>query len=296
MKFYLEYLALRSIFGFFASRGPGKRLRSGRRLGRIWFGADRKHRELAVDNIMQGLGLDRKEAEDVARENFENIGETLAEFSAFKRFDELLERVSIDGLENLETALEAGRGALLVSGHFGNWELIGGALSRKVPLTVVARPMKNPRTEKLIRERREHAGARVLGHRNSTKEIIRRLGKGEVIAILLDQNTHHREAVFVPFLGRPAAVNMGAALLSLKTGAPVVPGFSIREGGGRHRALIHPAVTFSAAEDRREEIGANTARITSVLEAHVRQYPSQWFWVHNRWKNSPRPGDRIYEP
>jgi KDO2-lipid IV(A) lauroyltransferase len=160
----------------------------------------------------------------------------------------------------------------------------------------VARPMKNPRTERLVRERREMAGARVLGHRNSTREIIKRLAKGEVIAILLDQNTHHREAVFVPFLGRPAAVNFGAALIALKTGAPVVPGFSVREGGGRHRALILPAVDFKAAADRREEIGRNTARITAVLEDHVRRYPAQWFWVHNRWKNRPRQDDRIYEP
>jgi KDO2-lipid IV(A) lauroyltransferase len=296
VKYLSEYLALKALFSFFASRGKQERLDWGRRLGRAWFRIDGRHRSLAVDNISRALGLPLSKSLDVARANFEHIGETLAEFAAFTRFDEYVGEVSLDGLANLEKALEAGRGALLVSGHFGNWELIGGALSRKVPLSVVARPMKNPRTEALIRERREMAGARVIGHRNSSKEIIRRLAKGEVIAILLDQNTHHREAVFVPFLGRPAAVNFGAALIALKTGAPVIPGFSVREGGGRHRALIRPPVEFLPAPDRREEIGRNTARITAVLEGHVRRYPDQWFWVHNRWKNTPRAGDRIYAP
>ena len=154
MKYLIEHLALASVFRFFETRAAKERLQWGRRLGRVWFRIDSRHRRLAIDNITRALGLSPSQAVATARENFENIGETLAEFSAFSRFDDLVGDVTFDGFANLERALEAGRGALVVSGHFGNWELIGGALSRKVPLTVVARPMKNPRTERLIMEGR----------------------------------------------------------------------------------------------------------------------------------------------
>jgi KDO2-lipid IV(A) lauroyltransferase len=296
MKYRIEQAVLKAVFSFFSSLEPARRLRWGREAGRIWYAVDGKHRRIAVENIMRGLELDRERAEEVARSTFENIGCNLAEFSAFDKIEELRKNVTIEGLEHLTAALEKGRGAFLVSGHIGNWELTGAVLSQKVPMTVVARPMKNPLSEELIRERRESAGMTVIGHRNSTRPILRKLGKGETITVLLDQSASYREAVFVPFLGRPAAVNFGLALLAAKSGAPVLPGFSVRGEGLTHRAVIGPPVELVRLPDRQEELGVNTARITAVLEEHIRRYPDQWFWVHNRWKNQPRPGERTYTP
>lgn len=296
MKFLLESILLRAVFAFFSRLGPVSRLQWGKRAGRIWFAVDGAHRNLAVENIMKGLDRARPEAEELARRVFENIGCNLAEFSAFHKIDELTRHVEIEGLQHLTAALEKGRGAFLVSGHIGNWELTGAVLSRQVPMTVVARPMKNPYSEELIRRKREAGGMTVLGHRNSTRAILRKLKRGEVVTVLLDQNASYREAVFVPFLGRPAAVNFGLALLAAKSGAPVLPGVSVREEGLRHRAVIGPPVELATLPDREEEVGVNTARITAALESHIRRFPDQWFWVHNRWKNPPRPGDKVYEP
>ncbi len=294
MKYRLEYLILKAVLDALCSLGSAGRLRWGRALGRLWYRLDGRHRRLATENIVRGLGMGGAEAAALALKNFEHIGMNLAEFAAFTRFEELMEGVAIEGLHHLEKSLEEGRGVFVATGHIGNWELGGAALSHRAPLTAVARPMKNPLSEKLIDERRRAAGIRVVGHRNSTKPILKLIGRGEAVGFLLDHNTSHREAVFVPFLGRPASVNFGLALLAARTGSPVLPVFDIRQEGGRHRVVIAPPLRMERLPNREEELGVNTARITAVIEAHVRRYPAQWFWVHNRWKNQPRPGQKVY--
>ena len=296
MKFRLESIVLRGVLAFFSSLGPGRRLRWGKGGGRLLFALDRKHRALAVENIVRGLDLDREEAEEVARRAFENIGCTLAEFAAFDRFKELEDRVAVEGMENLEEALEMGKGAFLVGAHYGNWELGAAVIARKVPLTAVVRPMKNPLADKIINDRRKCGGLEVMGHRNSTRTILQKLSRGEVVGILLDQSASRRESVFIPFLGRPTTVNFGLALLAARTGAPVLPVFPVREEDDRHVVRVGKRIEMVQRSDRQEELGVNTARITAVLEGHIRRFPEQWFWVHNRWKHSPRPGERVYQP
>jgi KDO2-lipid IV(A) lauroyltransferase len=296
LKYRLEYLVMKAFLGFLASRGSAGRVAWGRRIGRILYRLDGKHRRLAIDNITRGLGVGGERAEAIARNNFEHLGLNMAEFAVMGRRGGDDSRVTIEGLEGLARARSGGRGAFLLSGHFGNWELCASTLSQSLPLTVVARPMKNPLSEKLIRERREGSGMKVVGHRNSTKQILKCVAEGGVVAVLLDQNTHHREAVFVNFLGRPASVNFGLALLAAKTGAAVLPGFMVREEALRHRGYIGDPIELARRKDRKEELGVNSARFTAALEGFVRRYPEQWFWVHNRWKNQPRPGDRVYEP
>lgn len=295
MKYRLESMAVGAVFALFSSLGPGRRLRWGRGLGRFLFALDRKHRLLAVDNIMKGLGMDREGAEELARRVFENIGSTLAEFSAFDKFEELEESIDVEGMNHLEEALGEGKGAFLVGAHYGNWELGAAVIARRVPLTAVVRPMKNPLADKLINDKRQSGGLQVMGHRNSTRLIMQKLSQGEAVGILLDQSASRRESVFIPFLGRPTTVNFGLALLAARTGAPVLPVFPVRQEGGRHVVRIGERIAMVERTDRQEELGVNTARITAVLEGHIRRYPEQWFWVHNRWKNSPRPGERVYQ-
>lgn len=294
MKYRLESLVVRGVFALFSSLEPARRLRWGKGAGRLFFALDRKRRLLAVENIMKGLGMDRGQAEDVARKAFENIGCTLAEFSAFDKFEELEEKVVVEGMSHLKEALEMGKGAFLVGAHYGNWELGAAMISRRVPLTAVVRPMKNPLADQLINDKRQRGGLRVMGHRNSTRLIMQKLSRGEAVGILLDQSASRRESVFTPFLGRPTTVNFGLALLASRTGAPVLPVFPVRKEDNRHVVRIGERIEMVKKPDRQEELGENTARITAVLEGHIRRFPEQWFWVHNRWKNSPRPGERIY--
>jgi KDO2-lipid IV(A) lauroyltransferase len=297
LKHRIEYAAARRFLRSLESRPLDEALERGARLGRLWHALDRGHRRLAAENISLGLGLDQTAAARTARACFENIGRTLAEFAiAGSRLDELLARMEIEGLDRLCAALARGRGAFVLSGHCGNWELLGARVAREVPLTNIARAMANPLVDAEIAARRVAVGVRTVDARNAAREVLRTLRRGEAVGVLLDQSALRSERVFVPFLGRPAATNVGLAMLALKSGAPVLPAFSARGPDGRHRAWIGEPIPPVSEGRREERMGVMTARYTAAIEAQVRRHPDQWFWVHDRWKRGPGPGDPVWSP
>jgi len=297
LKHRIEHAVVSRILRSIATRPLNEALERGARLGRLWHALDWGRRRLATRNIGLGLGLDPQASARVARACFENIGRTLAEFSlAGSRSDELLERMDLEGTEHLHAALAGGRGVFILAGHCGNWELLGARISREVPVTGLARAMANPLVDAAVEALRRAAGSRTMDARDSVRGVLRLLRRGEAVGMLLDQNALRSERIFVPFLGRPAATNFGLAMLALKTGAPVLPAFSARGADGRHRAWIGAPIPCAEAGDRAARIGVSTARYTAAIEAYVRRYPEQWFWVHNRWKRIPDPGEPVWEP
>ena len=297
LKHRAEYAVVRRLIRSFAARPIDEALERGARLGRLWYTLDRGHRQLATNNIELGLGLDRPAAAGIARACFENIGRTIAEFALQgSRSDELLERVDLEGTGHLQAALAQGRGAFILAGHCGNWELLAARISRDIPVTGLARAMANPLVNTLIDTQRRAAGVRTLDARDSAREVLRVLRHGEAVGVLLDQSALRRERVFVPFLGRPAATNFGLAMLALRSGAPVLPTFSARGADGRHRAWIGPPIPAAETGDRAARIGVSTARYTAAIGDYVRRYPEQWFWVHDRWKRTPDPGEPVWQP
>jgi len=297
LKHRIEHAIVSRLLRSFAARPLTDALERGARLGRLWHTLDRGHRQLAIRNIGLGLGVDPSNAARIARSCFENIGRNLAEFSlAGSRIEELLARVDLEGTEHLHAALAGGRGVFILSGHCGNWELLAARISREVPVTGLARSMANPLVDAAIEAQRRAAGACTMNARDAARGVLRLLRRGEAVGMFLDQNALRSERVFVPFLGRPAATNFGLAMLALKTGAPVLPAFSVREADGRHRAWIGPPIPLATAGDRAARIGVSTARFTAAIEAYVRRHPEQWFWVHNRWKRAPEPGEPVWEP
>ena len=297
LKHRLEHAAVRRIRRSFAARPLDEAIERGARLGRLWHALDRRHRRLAAANIGLALGLDPPSAARAARASFENIGRTLAEFAlAAGRTDELLARVELEGAGRLRAALAGGRGAFVVSAHCGNWELSGARLAREVPLTSIARAMANPLVDAEVAAQRRAAGVRTVDSRDSAREVLRTLRRGEAVGVLLDQNASFGERVFVNFLGRPAATNFGLAMLALKSGAPVLPAFAARCPDGRHRAWVGEPIEPAPEGERGTRVGVTTARYTAAIEGWVRRHPDQWFWVHDRWKRSPGPGEAVFAP
>ncbi len=297
LKHRIEHAAVRRLFGSLAARPLDAALERGARLGRLWHALDRGHRRLAERNIALGLGCGPAEAARTARDCFENLGRTLAEFAlAGSRIEELLARVELEGAGHLRAARAGGRGVFLLSGHCGNWELLGARLAREAPLTSIARAMANPLVDAAVAGQRRAAGVRTLDARDAVREVLRALRRNEAVGMLLDQNAVRSERVFVNFLGRPAATNLGLAMLALKSGAPVLPTFSARGADGRHRAWIGPPILPAEAGDRTTRVGVTTARYTAAIEEQIRRHPAQWFWVHNRWKRRPEPGEPVYAP
>ncbi len=192
---------------------------------------------------------------------------------------------SITGLEHLFAARERGRGALIVAGHCGNFDLCGASLARHHPVDAVVRPMSNARVDAWLNGRREQAGVRVLRADRQIRDVYDALRKNRWVCMLADQDAR-RDGVFVPFLGRPASTATGPARVALATGAAVVTGGNIRLPDGRHAIEFEPAIEHPEGP-KEAAVYELTRRHVERLEARVRRDPWNWFWLHRRWKTAP---------
>lgn len=208
----------------------------------------------------------------------------------------LLDRTEIVGLEHLSGARSERLGAVLVTGHCGNWEWMNLALgARGLEMSVAAREVYDPRLDRVARTLRgRFGGDTVLRGPEAGGRLVRALRKRRVAGFLIDQDIDAPGA-FVAFFGRPAWTPVGAALLALRTGAPCVPGFATRLPGGRMRLRFEPPLPPPEGGTLDERAALLTARLTERIEAQIRSSPSQWVWIHRRWKRQPQPGDVVWD-
>lgn len=279
-----------------AGRGAGRLPagladRLGGALGAVAHTLLRGRRRIVLANLELALGreLDPARRAAVARAHFHHLGLTALEACRlfFGAAAPLLERVRVEGLEHLHAALGHGRGVLYLTAHLGNWELLAAAHAvTGVGLSVVVRPLDNPRLEALLARGRARGGVGLIPKRRALRPVMNVLARGGCVGILLDQDAGP-DGVFVPYFGHPASTSRSLAVLALKTGAPVVPAFIRRLADGGHRVTLEAMVPLARTGDRGHDVAAATAAFTAVIERHVRAQPEQWFWVHRRWKTRP---------
>lgn len=291
MKRRIEYLsALLSIF-FLRSLPLTVSNRVGAFLGKLFYLLDVRHRKIALSNLRSAFGKEKneKELKKIALGSFENLGRSVSEFVRIPTLDpsKIQASIQIEGLEHYWAARKQGKGVIFLTAHFGNWEWMAVAFSTYgYPLHVVARPLDNPYLNKMIQKWRERYGTIVLNKKAAAAEIVHLLRKGATVGFLLDQNTARSEAVFVDYFGRPAATHKGLAILALRTGAPVLPAFTIRTETG-HRIIVEKELNVVRTGALQNDILLTTALFTKKIESYVRQYPDHWLWVHRRWKTEP---------
>ena len=264
----------------------------GARLGHLVYRLLRRRRKDTLENLRRAYPeKSEREIETIALAVYRNMGELFYEICWFTCMDddELLGHLKISGMEHIRAAYEKGRGVLVLTAHFGNWELMPvlGALL-KYPCSYVYRPLRAAALEKFLVRTRTRYGGTKISKRRSYRKILRFLEQKGLVFMLMDQNVGHRNGVFVPFFNQPASTNKGLAKLALKTGAPVVPIFLVREETG-FRGLILPEVPLVHTGDKEKDIEANTLAYNRAIESMVRKCPEQWFWVHRRWKTRPIP-------
>jgi KDO2-lipid IV(A) lauroyltransferase len=192
---------------------------------------------------------------------------------------------AIEGAEHLDAARAGGRGAILMTGHFGHFELVGAALGARHPTSFVVKPLGNPGVESLIARWRADAGIESIPIGLGVRRVFEALRENRWVAMLADQDARRR-GIFVPFFGRPASTPTGPAELSLRSGAPIVMGFDLRGEDGRHTLHVVPPLPRPPADDP-DPVRTLTAAHVATLEAWVRRHPERWFWLHRRWKTSP---------
>jgi KDO2-lipid IV(A) lauroyltransferase len=259
----------------------------GARLGDLAWAALPRRRAVALENLTRAFPeRPAPELARVGRDSFRHLGMNFVESCVFyfRPPAHLLSRVSIEGLSHFEAADALGRGMLLLTAHYGNWELLAAshALAR-FPLSVVMRPLDSTAFEPILERFRLRSGVELITKRRALTDIVDALRRRRMVGILLDQNASRREGVFVPFFGVPASTSKGMALIALRTGAPVLPVFIRRRPDGRH--VVHADAPVPVPSDG--DVVAFTRAFNEAIEAAIRRAPEQWFWLHRRWKTRP---------
>jgi KDO2-lipid IV(A) lauroyltransferase len=266
-------------------------LRAGAFLGRLVFALDRRHRDVAMDNLRNAYGAEMtpEAVRETARRVFENFGKVLFEVCWAWRLDDrkLLRHFRVYGLDHMRRACRRNRGVLALTGHFGNWELLSTVVAwLDRPISIVYRPLDFTPLSRFIEAFRRRFGAELIHRRKAIRRILAVLGEGGIVAVLLDQSVDWYEGVFVDFFGRRACTNQAMARLALKTGAPVIPVFLIRNDDG-FAATFLPEIPLIRTGDPIKDVEMNTENYNRAIESVIRSHPEQWFWVHRRWKIRP---------
>jgi len=266
---------------------------AGKWLGRLFYLCARRRRHIALVNLALCFPqLTEKERLRLSRRNFEFMGQAVFEtaFSWWAPASRLEGLYEIQGLEHLEQALEAGRGAILLSAHFTALELGCRLLANHIPFHPIYRPHKNKVFEKVMRRCREQHIEKAIP-RNDTRTILRSLKSGVPIWYAPDQNYGKEHSIFVPFFGIPASTITATSRLARLSTAPVVPFFTRRRGDGRYLLHILPPLTDFPSGDEVQD----TKRINALIESEIRLAPEQYLWAHRRFKTRPPGLESVYD-
>ncbi|HQH11998.1 MAG TPA: lysophospholipid acyltransferase family protein [Candidatus Sumerlaeota bacterium] len=249
----------------------------------------RRERLKTLKHLRLAYGAEKSESEirAIAKEVFRNIGRSAAENLSWNKLGVkyLENHITIVNPEGLKRGFDKGKGLIGLTGHLGNWELMGAVFAKmlNVRFAVVARDFSNPWLNKKFEEERKAMGFDVVYRGNSGIEVLRRLKRNEGLGILADQNIRG-EGVFVPFFGHPVKAHSNIAKLIIRTGVSVVPVFIIRNKDlTTHTLFIDNPMIFSLSGNIDEDIKNISSAYTAVIEKYVRQYPDQWMWMHKRW-------------
>jgi len=284
--------------------GPERGARVGGLLGDAFRLLMKSKGRLARENLRAAFPeADEAWIRETEKKMFRHFGRLGIEFLQFPDKDEawLREHVQVSGIERAHEALALGKGALILSAHFGNWEYIFKRLSYDFPKDVYAltRRIKDPNVDLFVKRFREaNTGATCILQDNAGSQIVRILKRNGIVITVLDQNAGLKEGAFVPFFGRLASTYTSTARLSLRLGLPVIPVLGHRTTGLDHFVCVMDPIIPDPSLCGENAVEVLTARFTGLLEKAIREHPEQWIWLHNRWKTRPPEetgnGDRVH--
>lgn len=264
------------------------------RIGDVIYYALPNTRRLALEHLAIAFGdtLPLATRERIARASFRNAARCFVELAKFDeiapRFDEY---ATMEGAAHWEALRELGRGGIVITGHIGNWELLGAYFARQgLPIAAIARRINDSRLNQLLVDFRTRSGVRTILRESptSSREILKILKERGVLALIIDQDIN-AQSVSVPFFGRLARTPAAAASLAVRRDLPVVPVFAQRRPEGGHRFTAMAPIFPPKSGDRRRDILELTHQFSKVLEDRIRQNPAEWVWWHRRWRRRPVP-------
>ena len=297
----LEYSAAKSALAALGRLPPPAAYSVGRAMSKLAYLVAGDLRRTGAINLR--LAFPEKTDEERAqllRETFDNLGRLLGFFSQFssRSREELTQLIEVRGLENLEAAKAVhGNRLILYTGHLGAWELTSFGLSLvNHPFTFLVRRLDNPRIEELVDGVRKKFGNETIDKLSAARSMLKILRSGETpLGLLPDLNTLDDEAIFVDFMGVPAATTFVVAKLAVRMKTPLVPVFAPwSEEKRKYLLIVEPAIPVETTRDEDADVRQLTIKLTQRIEDQIRQYPSQWLWIHKRWKTRPPGEPKIY--
>jgi KDO2-lipid IV(A) lauroyltransferase len=265
-------------------------LRLGDWVGTFTFKVLKVRRRVTLDNLRRAFPeKSPQELEAIAHRAYQNFVKMTIEYIRFPDLtpQKVLELVCFSDPSLLEWAKRNGKGAVFVGGHFGNWELMGAAIrALGYQEAFLVGEQHNKFIDNLMNSYRERMGIQIIHMGAAVRGVIKALRQGKFVALLSDQDAG-KNGTFVSYFGHPASTPKGAAVFSLKTGAPIIFGSAVRKNHAYHTVYLDLATQGEEGELSEENIQRLTQAYTSLLEKYVRQYPDHWFWMHRRWKTLP---------
>jgi len=243
-----------------------------------------------VNNILRaGITTDIEEAKRISKAaavRFGPLGVSMLRFPLLTK-ENISQYVTIEGNEVMEKMKAEGKGCILVGTHCGNWEMEGAALALYgYPMLSIAMKQSNEEFEKFITEYRSLPG-QTIEHKTGVRDMLRRLKKGYFIGLLSDQDPGNA-GVISDFFGQKTLTATGPAHFALATKLPVVTCFIHQTGPLTYHITCHEPITADEGADKKEAIQQITDRMNARIEAWIRKYPEEWFWLHKRWKWTDR--------
>ncbi len=286
---YAEYYGLRGAVSALRRLSLRRAGGIGEWIGRLGYRPLGVRRDVVERQVRAAFpGLSAPDVERLAISSYEHLGRTTIETAITPEYSgrevlELFEQV--DGWDVIERARTAGKGALLVSGHLGNWELGGAFLAaRGIALGVVARRMQNPLFDRYLTSTRQRLGMEVIHDADAVRRVPRLVRSGGMVAFLFDQGAAGLASTWVPFFDRLAKTPKGPAVFALRLDAPLIFACAVRLPSGKYLMSFEELpVTRTGERDR--DVDAIVKTYTGTLERWVRKYPGQYFWHHRRWKH-----------
>jgi len=287
-RYYIYYLAV--IGGSFIAILPLKLgLFLAELIGNLIFSFPSKDRQRALDNLKFAFP-EKPEAErrEIARQVFVNLSKNAVEWlNVYKLKKHNLHKwIRAEGFDKVERAFEKGKGVIIMSPHFGNWELMSFYLSFRYPSTAIARRIYFDGYDRFINKMRASKGVKIIYRDESPKKFLRALKNNEAVGLLADQDVDNIDGVFVDFFGRSAYTPKAPVAFAMASGAPLFPCFLIREKD-HHRLVITDPIYPKKDGDREATIKRYTQEWTRITESYIRKYPGYWVWIHRRWKTRP---------
>ncbi len=264
-------------------------------IGRLIYRFLPYRRSVIMSNINQVFGdrLNEAQKKHLARAFYSHLAISIKEtiLLRFMREETLKARVEVRGHERMLEIVAKGRGVLVLTGHFGNWEFapLGGVLNFKQfqgQFHFIRRTLGNKTIERILFRRYYKAGLNVIPKKNSLQQVCDALEKNHAVVFVLDQHASlkNRDGIAVEFFGKKAGTYRSLASFARHTGIPVVPAAGYRLPNGRHVLEFHEPILWQEYTNTQEAIYHNTLRYNQALERIILKHPAQWMWLHKRWK------------